>query len=241
MGQGSADGGPVGGETPVAGVLGLAEEGLEAAQPVGQARRGSRLPRVRSPGRGGAGGRARRSGSGPSTRRPPPGRRSAGRSGSRPGSGARGTPDRARACARPPRRRPACPRARARGGWPSRPPPRPGAGTRCRSAGSARSMNRQPQSSCQPCSLVTISQVSRGTAGSASAPGAWSATPMPSTPSSAQARLARWGPGRRRRALEPPTIVGAIRSARRARGGPCPAPRGHQVAQRLAHGRGRAE
>src|SRR5580704_736056 len=33
---GSADGGPAGGETLVAGVLGLAEEGLEAAEPVGR-------------------------------------------------------------------------------------------------------------------------------------------------------------------------------------------------------------
>jgi hypothetical protein len=73
-------------------------------------------------------------------------------------------------------------------------------------------LNRQPHSSRQPCSLVTISQVSRGRrAGSAEAAGAWSATPSPSTPRSAQACLARVGP---RSAppcfFEPPTMVGPI-------------------------------
>ncbi len=66
-------------------------------------------------------------------------------------------------------------------------------------------------------------------------PGASSARPRPSTPSAAQACLARVGP---RSAppcfFEPPTIVGAIRSGPPGpAGGARPAPRGHQVAQRL--------
>ena len=114
----------------------------------------------------------------------------------------------------------------------------------CRYRAVLRPLNRQPHSSRQPCSLVTISQVSLGRrAGSASGPGAASAIPMPSTPRSAHARLARVGP---RSAppcfFEPPTMVGAIRSARRAQaaapGQPRAAIRSPTVWPTVAGGRG---